>query len=181
MKQDGRKLRGELQKQKLIAATLSIIEKEGIAEVTHRKIANIAVTSASSVVYYFPTIDDLLYAALVYAAEEYANKFKYIISKGNNELYGIAEIIAEASGVGRQRAIAERELTLQAARRPILRSAAQHWRKLVAQVALKYSNDPLKIQAFVAATDGICAKALLEETPISTDDVYILLNHILKD
>ncbi|KAA9000707.1 TetR family transcriptional regulator [Affinibrenneria salicis] len=177
---DGRRLRGEARRQKLIAATLTVVERDGVAGVTHRSVAQEACVPASSAIYYFATIDDLLVAALTAAAEEYAAQLEALIASGRDEIDGLAEMIAEASGPGRQRALAERELTLQAARRPALRPIARHWRGLVAQAAGRHSDCPLTIQSVVVAADGICAKALLEDQPISAGEVNRLLRHILQ-
>ncbi|MFE8100848.1 TetR family transcriptional regulator [Brenneria goodwinii] len=177
--EDRRRLRGEVRRQKLIAATLVVVERDGVAGVTHRSVAKEADVPASSAIYYFATIDDLLLAALTAAAEEYAAQLEALIASGRDEIDGIAEMIADASGSGRQRALAERELTLQAARRPALRPISKHWRNLVARAAGKHTNDPLTIQSVVVAADGICAIALLEDQPISSDEVNVLLRHVL--
>lgn len=177
--EDGRRLRGEARRQKLIAATLAVVERDGVAGVTHRSVAKQADVPASSAIYYFATIDDLLLAALTAAADEYAAQLEALIASGRDEIDGIAEMIADASGPGRQRALAERELTLQAARRPALRPTAKHWRSLVARAAGKHTKDPLTIQSVVVAADGICARALLEDQPISSDEVNVLLRHVL--
>ncbi|MCD7097343.1 TetR family transcriptional regulator [Stenotrophomonas sp. MMGLT7] len=176
---DGRRLRGEARRRKLIAATLAVVERDGVAGVTHRSVAKQAGVSASSAIYYFATLDDLLLAALTAAAQAYAEQLEALVASGRDEIDGIAEMIAEASGCGRQRALAERELTLQAARRPALRPIAQHWRTLVARAAGRHTSDPLTIQAVVAVADGICAKALLEDEAVPAAAVNRLLRQVI--
>lgn len=178
--QDGRRLRGDLKRQRLIAATLHIIEHLGVSGVTHRSVAKQAGLSASAATYYFATIDDLLLGALTTAANEYAVQLATLMTNGLDEIEGIAQMIANASGIGRQRALAERELTLLAARRPALRPIAQHWRILLARAASKHSKDPLTIQSMVATADGICTRILLEDKPITQTEVYDLLRHLLR-
>ncbi|MCL2892027.1 TetR/AcrR family transcriptional regulator [Brenneria tiliae] len=177
---DGRRARGDARRRKLIAATLTVVEREGVSGVTHRSVAKEAGVAASSAIYYFATIDDLLLAALTAAAAEYAAQLEALIESGGDEIDGIAEMISDASGAGRRRALAEHELTLQAARRPALRPIARHWRDLVARAAGKHTRDPLTIQSVVVAADGICARALLEDEPISAAEVNRLLRHILN-
>lgn len=176
---DGRRIKGEARRQKLIAAALAVVERDGVAGLTHRSVAKEAGVPASSAVYYFATIDDLLVAALTAAAQEYAAQLEVLLASGRDEIDGIAAMIADASGPGRQRALAERELTLQAARRPALRPIAKHWRNLVARAAGKHTSNPLTIQSVVVAADGICAKTLLEDLPTSAEDVNRLLQHVL--
>lgn len=178
--EDGRRLRGDARRRKLIAATLAVIERDGVAGVTHRSVAKEAQAPASSAVYYFATLDDLLVAALTAAAQDYAAQFAALMDQGRDEIEAIAEIIADASGPGRRRALAERELTLLAARRPVLRPIARHWRDLVAGAARRRTDNPLTIQGVVAAADGVCAKALLDDQPITATEVGRLLRHILE-
>ncbi len=177
---DGRKARGDLTVQNLISATLAIIERDGLSGVTHRSVAQQAGVSPSSAIYYFATLDDLMLAALTSAAKDYAQQFQTLLAEGHDEIGAIAEMIAQSSGAGRQRAIAERELTLLAARRPALRAIANHWRDLVTQTISKQTNDALKIQTIVALTDGICAKALVDDSPVAAKTVRNLIEAALK-
>lgn len=178
-KADGRQRRGEKRRASIIAATLAVVERDGVVGVTHRTVAEEAGVPASSAVYYFATLDDLLVAALAAAAEEYARQFREIIDQGNDNLDAIAQMIAEAGGPGRRRALAERELTLLAARRPALAPLAQHWRSVLAEAAGSHTSDPIAIDAFVAAADGICARVLLDEKPLSAAEISVILRRVL--
>lgn len=177
---DGRKAKGDQTVQNLIAATLTIIERNGISGVTHRSVAKQAGVSPSTAIYYFATLDELMLAALTSAAKDYAQQFKALLAEGHDEIGAIAEMIAQSSGTGRQRAIAERELTLLAARRPALRGIANHWRDLVTQTVTKKTSDALKIQTIVALTDGVCAKALVDDNPIAAKTVRNLIEAALR-
>ena len=61
---DGRRARGEQRRSELLAATLTVIERDGVAGVSHRAVAAVADVSVASITYHFPTLDDLLVAAL---------------------------------------------------------------------------------------------------------------------
>jgi DNA-binding transcriptional regulator YbjK len=61
---DGRRARGEQRRNELLAATLAVIERDGVAGVSHRRVAAVADVSVASITYHFPTLDDLLVAAL---------------------------------------------------------------------------------------------------------------------
>lgn len=177
---DGRRARGHRRRSQIIAATLAVIERDGVAGVTHRTVAREAGVVASSALYYFATLDDLLVAALSAAAEDYAQQLEVLRSNGRDEMDGIAELIAAAGGAGRQRALAERELTLLATRRPALRPVARHWRDKVADAARRHTDDPVAIDAVVAAADGICARVLLDDEPITLDQIRAVLHHALR-
>lgn len=69
---DGRRLRGEQRRSELLQATLTVIERDGVAGVSHRAVASVADVSVASITYHFPTLDDLLVAALRSAAEDLA-------------------------------------------------------------------------------------------------------------
>lgn len=178
--QDGRLRRGNIKRQQIIAAALCVIEHQGVAGITHRSVAEQAGLPPSAATYYFANINDLLLAALTAAADDYAVQLTALIHSGIDPIDGIAALIADASGPGRQRALAERELSLLATRQPLLRPIAKHWRTLVAQAAGQHSQDPLTIQSVVAAADGICACAMLQDEPISAAEVSQLLRHLLR-
>lgn len=148
---------------------------------THRSVAHRAEVSASSVAYYFDSLDDLLVAALATAAETYAQEVEDLVGDGVDPLEAVATVTvrAAAPGPGRARAIAERELTLQAARRPALRPIAMHWRELVATVAEQYTSDARDIQATVDLADGLCARILLDDQPLTVEEVHAALRHSL--
>ncbi|GAA4863280.1 TetR/AcrR family transcriptional regulator [Saccharopolyspora cebuensis] len=176
---DGRRERGRQRREAIIAATLAVVERDGVAGVTHRTVAREADVAASSAVYYFATLDDLLVAALSAAAQEYADQLAALRDGGRDPIDGIAELIAAAGGPGRQRALAERELTLMASRRPALRPLAGHWREQVAEAARTRTDDPVTVDAVVAAADGICARVLLDEEPIGFERIRAVLRHAL--
>ncbi|WP_218951943.1 TetR/AcrR family transcriptional regulator [Amycolatopsis anabasis] len=172
---DGRRVRGERRRSAIIAATLRVVERDGVAGVTHRAVAREAGVPASSATYYFATLDDLLVAALTAAAEEYARQLREIVDGGRDEIEGLAQLIADGGGPGRARALAERELELLAVRRPALRPVARHWRDTVAAVAWRYTDDPLTVEELVAAADGLCTRVLLEDEPPAMPEILAVL------
>jgi TetR/AcrR family transcriptional regulator, regulator of biofilm formation and stress response len=159
---DGRRARGQRRRAEIIDATLRIVQRDGAAGVTHRAVAREAGTPTSLPTYYFTTLDDLLVAALSAIAEEYVQQLQEITERGD-PLTGLAELIAATGSSGRTRALAERELSTLAARRPALRPVARHWRDAVAEIARRQTSDPSAIEALVAAADGMCTAILLED------------------
>lgn len=163
---DGRRARGVRRRAELIAATLRVVERDGAAGVTHRTVAREAGAPTSLATYYFATLDDLLVAALTDVSEHYERTLRQIIDRGHDELGELAGLIAAAAtGPGRGRALAERELSTLAARRPALRGLAHRWRQQVAEIGRLHTTDPTAVAALVAAVDGLCASVLLAETP----------------
>lgn len=178
---DGRRQRGRRRREAIIDATLAVIEDLGVAGVSHRSVATVAGVPASSVTYHFATLDDLLVAALTAAAADYQRQFDELVADGHDELDAIAELTVAAGGAGRRRALAERELTMMAARRPPLRPIASHWRDLVARAAARRTDDPVAIATAVAAADGACATVLLSDVPVTVVEVRRILDRALAD
>jgi DNA-binding transcriptional regulator YbjK len=178
---DGRRARGVRRRAELIGVTLRVVERDGAAGVTHRTVAKEAGTPTSLATYYFATLDDLLVAALTDVGEHYERALREILDRGDDELGELAELIAAAAtGPGRGRALAERELSTLAARRPALRGLAHGWRQQVAEIGRRHTTDPTAIAALVAAVDGLCASVLLAETPPDTNRIRSVLAHAVR-
>lgn len=178
---DGRRARGERRRAEIIDATLRVVQRDGAAGVTHRVVAREAEVPTSLTVYHFATLDALLVAALSAVAEEYAAQLRAITERGGDELGGLAEMIAATDGSGRGRALAERELSTLAARRPALRPVARRWREQVAEIARRHTADPRAVEALVAAADGLCAAILLGTEPADASRVRAVLAQALGE
>ncbi|QYN34084.1 TetR family transcriptional regulator [Pseudonocardia sp. DSM 110487] len=177
---DGRRARGVRRRAELIGATLRIVERDGAAGVTHRTVAKEAGAPTSLATYYFATLDDLLIAALTDVGEHYERALREILDRGGDELGELARLVAAAAtDPGRRRALAERELSTLAARRPALRGLAHGWRRQVADIGRLHTTDPTAIDALVAAVDGLCASVLLSETPPDVNRLRSVLARIV--
>ncbi|CAM4195034.1 TetR/AcrR family transcriptional regulator [Nocardiopsis rhodophaea] len=180
-KTDGRRARGERRRSEIIGATLRVVERDGVAGVTHRAVAREAEVPASSALYYFATLDDLLVAALTEAADSYVHRLRELVEAGEDPLDGLAGMVTDcADAAGRARSLAEYELTLLAVRRPVLRPIARKWIDLMTEVAAAYTDDPVAIRAAVAVADGLCMEALLEERPLDFGQVRAVLRYVLR-
>jgi DNA-binding transcriptional regulator YbjK len=156
----------------LIDATLALVERGGVPAVSHRAVAAEAGVAAASVRYHFGSIDDLLLAALSTATEEWADALR-----GHDvdaHLAALATFLADDSAHHRERALAEYELYLLAARRPALRPAALAWLD-VAIGPLEPELDALGRRALAAALDGLCMQGLLTDDPPDAATVEAVL------
>ncbi|MCG5220434.1 TetR family transcriptional regulator [Streptosporangium sp. KLBMP 9127] len=176
---DGRKARGHKRRTEIIDATLAVVQRDGAAGVTHRTVAKEAGIPVSLSTYYFATLDDLLVAALTSVTEAYTARIRHIIDNRDDKLRGLAELIAESAGTGRERALAERELSTLAARRPALRPIARRWREHVAELAQRCTDSPDAVTAVVAASDGLCAAILIDNAPGDPGYVHAVLRQAL--
>lgn len=61
---DGRRRKGDRRRQQLLAATIRLVGRAGVAGVSQRAVAIEAALPPSAVLYYFGTVDELLVATL---------------------------------------------------------------------------------------------------------------------
>ncbi len=176
---DGRKARGQRRRAEIIEATLSIVRRDGATGVTHRAVAKEAEITTSLTLYYFATLDELLVAALTSVTDTYTHRIRDLID-ADDPLSGLAQLIAESAGSGRERALAERELSTLAARRPALRPIARRWRDNVEELARTRTDDSDVVEAFVALTDGLCTALLLDDREADSDHIAEMLNQALR-
>lgn len=172
---DGRRARGERRRAEIITAALAVVTREGAGGLTHRTVAREAGITTSLTTYYFATLDDLMVAALTSVADVYTARVRGILDGGGDPLTGLAELIAETAGPGRDRALAERELATLAARRPALRPVARRWREDVAALGARLTDDPCSVTALVSTADGLCTSVLLENGPAESDHLRAVL------
>ncbi|WP_240802968.1 TetR family transcriptional regulator [Streptomyces sp. A1499] len=177
---DGRTLRGQRRRAQIIEATLTIVRRDGATGVTHRTVAKEAGITTSLTLYYFATLDDLLVAALTSVTDAYTQRIRQLIDTEDDPLDGLARLIAESAGPGRERALAERELSTLAARRPALRPVARRWRDNVAELARTQTGDANAIEACVALSDGLCTAILLDDHEADPDHIRALLRETLS-
>ncbi|MEU7996330.1 TetR family transcriptional regulator [Micromonospora sp. NPDC049060] len=178
---DGRFARGARRRAEIIEATLAVVTRDGASGVTHRTVAKQAGITTSLSTYYFTTLDDLLVAALTSVADAYTARIRQIIDSPGDKLAGLAELIAETAGAGRERALAERELATLAARRPVLRPVARRWRENVAELCAALTDDPVAIAGVVAASDGLCTAILLDNGPADPEHLRAVLQRALRN
>lgn len=172
---DGRRARGAKRRAEIIAATLSVIRRDGASGVTHRAVAHEAGAPTSLITYHFATLDELLVAALTSVADTYSARIRGILEHDADPLRGLADLIVESGDSGRERALAERELSTLAARRPQLRAVARRWRLDVAELAATVTDDPDAVAAVVAVSDGLCTAALIDDATPDVEHVHAVL------
>lgn len=159
-KADQRLVRGEKRRAELIEATLEVLERDGVAGVSHRSVAKLAGVSPSAAIHHFATLDDLLVAALVKANEDSIEAVGAVEDVG-----GLADLLCGLAEDQRGGFVAIYELYLLAARRPALRPEAHRWIKSVQDAAMRMGADEVGAQALTAVLDGQGMHALLTDDP----------------
>ena len=145
---------------------------------THRSVAAEAGLPSSAATYYFRSLDDLLTAAMTSVIDAHAEHLQAIADRGGG-VDELAEFIAELLRDHRERAVAECELYLLAARRRSLRPAALRWTALVSQALAPSAPDDATVRAAVATVDGVMLHALLLDEPPNASDIRSTLAPLL--
>jgi len=173
---DGRRMRGDQRRNELLQATLAVIERDGVAGVSHRAVAAAADVSVASITYHFATLDALLVAALAWAAEDLAAELHGWGSElGARPADELARLIEHGVVRRRGRTLALYELYLYAARRPELRDVAGAWLEPLTDIARTVTADPQKARLLVAALDGLLMQALIGAREVDRADFAALL------
>jgi DNA-binding transcriptional regulator YbjK len=155
---DQRLARGERRRAQLIAATLTVVERKGVGGVSHRAVARVAGVSPSAALHHYPTLDDLLVAALISANQSSIDAVEAV-----EDIAGLADVLAEEIVEQRTRFVAVYELYLLAARRRALRPEAYRWIASVEEAATRLGADETGARALCAALDGLGLQALLSD------------------
>ena len=167
---DKRLVRGERRRADLIEATLAVIERDGVGGVSHRAVASVAGVSPSAALHHYPTLDDLLVAALISANETSVEAVEAV-----EDTAGLADVLADHLVEHRTRFVAVYELYLLAARRPALRPEADRWITSVEDAARRLGADETGTRALCAMLDGLGLQALLsDEVPDRAETTEVL-------
>ncbi|MFG1791181.1 TetR/AcrR family transcriptional regulator [Nocardia sp. NPDC049149] len=179
---DGRRSKGERRRRALIEATLRVIERDGASGVTHRAVAREAGLPTTAATYYFDGVDGLLTAALTTCMDDDAEKMRQltVAADDSDSLHALARLMAEIVATP-GRLLAEFELCLLASRRPDLRGPTDRWKGALADFARRYTADPVRIQLFTNAYDGLLLHALLADQPPTVDEFEAMLRELLPD
>ncbi len=153
-----------------------MIERDGLAGVTHRSVAREAGVPTTAPTYYFATLDDLLIATLTWSAEALCDDMLKIVASGGTARE-IATILAKAVNENRGRTLAEYELYLLAGRRPELRAAARRWLDLAIEAVRP--ADPVAFRALLAAVDGLLIQGLIADVAPNEDELEPIVSFLI--
>lgn len=154
---DGRRRKGEARRRALLDAALRVVGREGASAVTQRAVAAEAGVPPTAVLYYFPTVDDLLVAALLDVNDRWVAAVDALPGDREAALDGLAALVAGSA----EHALAEYELCLLAARRPALRGELDRWWGSLDALARRLVRgadgeaDEAAATAFTAGVDGL--------------------------
>lgn len=165
----------------ILAATIRILSRDGLAAVTHRAVAREADVPLAATTYYFSSKDELVTEALAILVDEEiarlgarALEMGEALASPGDAAAALAEVLmpdAEVAGA----LLAKFEVYLEAARRPVLRATAAQWRVAFTDLAesslrLAGAADPQRLApVVVAGIDGILVHELSDGRPDAGD------------
>ncbi len=176
---DGRRRKGERRRRQLLDAVMRVVERDGVASVSQRRVAAEAGVAPSAVTYYYAAVDDLLVDALTRVNDTYVAALATLPDDADAALRALAGMIAAGPGPERAHVMAECELFLLAARRPALRPQIERWNRAVDAFLVPHLPDPDDRSGVCAAVDGLFVRACTEPE-LTAEEVYRTLSRLVS-
>ncbi|WP_371749605.1 TetR family transcriptional regulator [Streptomyces sp. NBC_01283] len=154
-------------RERILAATLDHIADEGVAGVSHRKIATRAAVPLGSMTYHFSGIDDLLREAFTRFADHIVGVFERQLDHADGPQQvreAVTDLIHTLSEGPRRDLILTQELYTLAARRPEYRELTQAWMGRSRDL-LERHFDPDTARQLDALIEGLTLHRALDGAP----------------
>ena len=167
-------------KQRIVDATLIVIERHGVAGATHRRIAEAAAVPLGSVTYYFVSLEDLLTTAFLQLATTSSGAFEARLDAAATRaeaIEGVIDIIAGAVWADPRTLLLSYELYAYAARHPEVTTVMQQWMDN-SRAALGRFFDPLTARALDALVEGIGIHNSIDPAPLNRDAIRMIVDRI---
>ena len=158
----------EARRRAIVAAAVRAIADVGVGNVTHRRIAQLAGVPLGSTTYYFPTLDDLVAAALREAIESTRAHLEAWAEEltVSRDVPGTFVDLAVRYLDDREQVLLEYELYLAASRSPELRPVAQLCIDGLRGICARFAGDKDRGFALAALIDGHLVQALVTGEPL---------------
>ncbi|CAL9657459.1 HTH-type transcriptional regulator RcdA [Streptomyces sp. enrichment culture] len=154
-------------RERIITATLDLIAEEGIARVSHRRIATRAEVPLGSMTYHFNGMDDLLREAFGRFTDHIVAVFDAHLTApdGPEEAKeAVADLVHTLSEGSRRDLVLAQELYTLAARQPAYRELTQEWMRR-SRVHLEKHFDPDTARQLDALIEGLTLHRALTTEP----------------
>lgn len=152
---------------RIIDAVLDLIVDEGVAGVSHRKVAARAGVPLGSMTYHFSGMDELLHEAFTRFSGTIVAVFEERLGAANTPdeaREAVADLVHHLSGGNQRELILTHELYTLAARRPAYRELTRTWMGR-SRRALEWHFDPATARQLDALIEGLSIHRALETEP----------------
>lgn len=142
---------------RIIEATLVTIAKLGVADTSHRRIAEVAGVPLGSLTYYFKGLDDIIGAAFERLAEQVSGRFTKVLSEARDKQEARSAIVSFLSEISERKQnemVLSYELYAYASRRPALKPIMLGW-MAASRMALELHFTPPQARALDAMIEGV--------------------------
>ncbi|MBA2951792.1 TetR/AcrR family transcriptional regulator [Streptomyces himalayensis] len=154
-------------RERIITATLDLIAEEGIARVSHRKIATRAGVPLGSMTYHFSGMDDLLREAFGRFTDHIVAVFDAHLTAPadpGQAREAVADLVHALSEGSQRDLVLAQELYTLAARQPAYRKLTQEWMRR-SRVHLEKHFDPATARQLDALIEGLALHRALASEP----------------
>ncbi|MCT2591521.1 TetR family transcriptional regulator [Streptomyces sp. N2-109] len=154
-------------RERILAATLDLVAEEGVAGVSHRKIAARAGVPLGSMTYHFSGIDQLLREAFRRFTDHLVELFDTCLSAPadrDQARAAVADLIHTLSGGSRRDLVLTQELYTLAARQPSYRELTHEWMAR-SRTHLEKHFDPDTARQLDALIEGLTLHRAVAQEP----------------
>jgi TetR/AcrR family transcriptional regulator, regulator of biofilm formation and stress response len=153
----------------IVAATVTIVARDGVGAVTHRRVALEARVSLSSTTWHFETKTDILVAALRWTARHEVDRIGAIADRLGGGAFDpeawadeLADWLVEQVTDERERTIALYRLQMELLGRPEAQAVHREWGEGLEALGRRVLGDaaPLDTRLIAAALDGLRLSAV---------------------
>ncbi|MFE5759077.1 TetR/AcrR family transcriptional regulator [Streptomyces massasporeus] len=158
-------------RERILAATLDHIADEGVAGVSHRRIAARAGVPLGSMTYHFSGIDELLKEAFTRFADHIVAVFEQHLGRAGTPeraREAVTDLVHALSEGPRRDLVLAHELYTLAARRPEYRELTQAWMRR-SRLLLEQHFDPVTARQLDALIEGLTLHGSLDGEPHSRE------------
>lgn len=155
-KRGGRAANDPERRQRIIEAALVTIAKLGVADTSHRRIAEVAGVPLGSLTYYFKGLDDIIGAAFERLAEQVSGRFTEVLSGARDKQEARSAIVDFLSETceRNEEMVLSYELYAYASRRPALKPIMLNW-MAASRTALEMHFTPAQAKILDAMIEGV--------------------------
>lgn len=160
-------------RERLIDATLDVIERHGIAGTSSRKVAEMADVSLGSLTYYFESINQLIEEAFIQLSSKISNHFSEILGAAKTREEALTAVVDIIDGQiwGSQKTLTlSFELYTFVSRNPQSKALPQRWMKQ-SRLALEQHFSPSTARVIDALIEGIGIHNYFDEEPMTRTEI----------
>lgn len=165
---------------RIIEAALVTIAKLGVADTSHRRIAEAAGVPLGSLTYYFKGLDDIIGAAFARLAEQVSGRFAEVLRKARDKQEARTAIVIYLSEVSERKhneMVLSYELYAYASRRPALKPIMLGW-MASSRSALELHFTPAQARVLDAMIEGITIHNATSPNLIAREEVEDLIRNL---